>query len=139
MAQAELGRKVGLSRGQISNLEAGNRKMDLDVLRRCARALDCHVVDLLLPEDAPDQPNPDEAELLRTLRASAEYDAKLLLIAAKGVIDVSKSVIAAAAVPRSLAGDPALAADLTSRWNDADENQRAAILQVMEAAQLFRR
>ena len=100
MRQAELARRIGLSRGQVANLESGNRKMDLDVLRRCANVLECSVVDLLLPEDAPNQPSPVESQILFELRRETDYDPRVVLAAMRGVIAVAKSVHDALRAPR---------------------------------------
>ena len=47
MSQAALGRRVGMSRGSISNIEAGRQHVPLHVLPRLAVALGANPMDLL--------------------------------------------------------------------------------------------
>lgn len=135
--QAELARTVGLSRGQIANLESGNRKIDLETLRKCAKALDVSVADLLLPEDAPNQPSDDEAKMLAELRALPGYDPRMLVVIAGGIVEIVRAAATAAAIPRSLAGDAKSAARLAKRWNSMDEEGRGKMLVLMDAARDF--
>jgi transcriptional regulator with XRE-family HTH domain len=139
MKQAELARRTGISRGQIANLESGTRTMDLPTLRRCARELGVTVVELLLPEDAPNQPDDAEASLLQELRAATDYNPRAVLVAAKGVIAAANSVRAVQAVPKALGGDPKLAAEMAQRWNSVDDGERERTLALFDTARSFAR
>lgn len=135
--QAELARRVNLSRGQVANLEAGNRTMDLPTLRRFASALDCSVVDLLLPEDAPGMPNDEEREILAEFRKAPDYDPRNVLIATQGVLATVRAVTDAAQIPRELRGDPSLAKRLSARWDGLDDRGRLKLLQFLDSARDF--
>jgi len=75
LSQRELGKAVGLSQGQISNIENGDRTVSLDWMRRIAGALQVSVADLLDDRDNPHRLAPLEAALIDKLRA-AEPDAR---------------------------------------------------------------
>lgn len=49
MSQAALGERVGLSRGSVSNIEAGRQHVPLHMLLRFARALGVDPADLISP------------------------------------------------------------------------------------------
>lgn len=51
MSQAALGARVGLSRGSVSNIEAGRQHVPLHMLPRFARALGVDHADLIAPLD----------------------------------------------------------------------------------------
>lgn len=70
LTQAELAEAVGLSQGQVSNLENGDRTISLEWLRRIARALGCAVADLLDDADNPDRLAGDERAIIEQLRAA---------------------------------------------------------------------
>lgn len=137
LKQAELARRIGMSRGQLANIESGTRKIDLPELRNIARALECQVVDLLLPEDAPNQPDEAESQLLQELRKFPDYDPRAVLTAAKAVVEAAGAVQAVKKTPANLAGDPALASALTSRWDRMDDGARKKALQLLDTARDF--
>lgn len=68
LSQGELGRRVGLSQGQISNIENGDRNLSLEWMRRIARELNCNVADLLDDKDNPDRLTGEEQQLVGALR-----------------------------------------------------------------------
>jgi transcriptional regulator with XRE-family HTH domain len=137
--QAELARRVHLSRGQIANLEAGNRTMDLPTLRRFAVELGVPVVELLLPSDAPEYPDEAERAALAELRAASDYDSRSILAAVKGVIAAARSSREALAVPKSLEGNAVTAAALARTWNAMDDEEQQRVLHLVETAREFRR
>lgn len=139
LKQVELAARLKISRGQLANLESGNRKVDLPELRRIASLLGCNTIDLLLPEDAPNHPTEPEAALLAELRAMEDYDPRAILAAAKAVVEAIRTTRDAMTVPKSLSGDPALARALTDRWTDMDDNERGKALQLLDTARDFRR
>lgn len=47
MTQGDLAQAIGVSQGQMSNLESGNRGMDLETLEAIAKVLKCRPVHLL--------------------------------------------------------------------------------------------
>lgn len=51
MSQAALGERVGLSRGSVSNIEAGRQHIPLHMLPRFARALGVGPAELIAPVD----------------------------------------------------------------------------------------
>jgi transcriptional regulator with XRE-family HTH domain len=55
MSQEELADRVGMTAGNLSNLENAKINYTQDTLERVAEALNCHVVDLLTraPQDSP--------------------------------------------------------------------------------------
>lgn len=57
LTQAELGRRVGLSRASIANIEAGKQRVFLDQVFELSRALDLGSVNALLAE----MPEPEAA------------------------------------------------------------------------------
>jgi transcriptional regulator with XRE-family HTH domain len=79
ISQIELGARVGLSQGQISNIENGDRNLSLEWMRRIAKALSVSVADLLDDKDNPDRLAPDEKQVIDTLRA-AEPDMKWMAV-----------------------------------------------------------
>ncbi|MEJ0043210.1 MAG: helix-turn-helix transcriptional regulator [Rhizomicrobium sp.] len=124
MKQAELARRVGLSRGQVANLEAGNRTMDLPTLRRFARELDVPVTAILLPDDVPGLPDENEAQLLDELRSAPGYDARAIVVAVKAVIAAANSVREATAAPRELAGSAEVVRQMSEVWKSRRGRQR---------------
>ena len=68
LTQIELAERIGLSQGQLSNLENGDRSLSLEWLRRIARALNCAVADLLDDKDNPDRLAGQERDLIEQLR-----------------------------------------------------------------------
>ena len=134
LSQADLARRTGISRSHIANLENGLRSMDLATIRRIARALNCTVVELLLPEDAPGMPTEAEAQILKDLRDRSDYQPRVVLAAVRGMLDAMDEVAIAAEVPRSLEGDIHLSSKLTQRWNAMDDAARSRTLNLLEAA-----
>lgn len=137
--QTAFAEALGWSRSQLANIESGNRKVDLPELRTIARLLDCSVIDLLLPEDAPNQPDESEAQLLAELRAMEGYDPRAMLAAARGVIQAARAVQGAMQTPKTLSGDPALVKGLTARWDDMDDTARKKALNLLDSARDFSR
>lgn len=137
--QADLARRVNLSRGQVANLEAGNRTMDLPTLRRFAQELRVPVADILLPEDVPDYPDEHEAAMLAELRAAADFDSRAILSAMKGVLAAARAAAEAMAIPRDLRGSPAATAALAKTWNAMDDGEQSRLLTLVESAREFRR
>lgn len=85
MSQGELGRMVGLSQGQVSNIENGDRNVNLEWLRRIARALAVSVADLLADEDHPDRLSEEERNLIAAWRESDDATRQFLLTTATAV------------------------------------------------------
>lgn len=137
LKQVELASRIGVSRSHMANLESGTRDIDLITLRKCARALDCSVADILLPEDVPDRPTGDEAQLLAELRSAADYDPGLVVIAARDVVRAAKELRTAMSAPKALEGSPRLAADLADRWNTLGEKDREKLLVLLDSARDF--
>lgn len=51
MTQEELGKLVGMSRGNVSNIESGRRNPSVGILKKLAAALDCDLEVLFKPKD----------------------------------------------------------------------------------------
>lgn len=139
LKQVDLANLLRMSRGQLANLEAGTRKVDLPELRRIARTLDCTVVDLLLPEDAPNQPNETETKLLAEMRAMEGYDPRAILLAARSVMEAMHGITSLQMVPKNLQGDPSLASAMAERWGDLDDAGRRKALHLLDTAREFGR
>lgn len=146
LKQIELAERLSWSRGQLANIESGNRKVDLPELREIARVLTaanpsapCTVVDLLLPEDAPGMPDEAEAAILNELRAEPRYDARTILAAVRGVIAACRSVMEAQEAPKALLGDSGLVRGLSDRWNTMNDSGRQKALGLLDAARDFGR
>jgi transcriptional regulator with XRE-family HTH domain len=139
LKQVQLAESMGISRGQLANMESGTRKVDLPQLRQIARILDCSVADLLLPDDAPDRPNEQEAAMLAELRAAPDYEPRAVLAALRGVLDACRAAMAAYAVPKALAGETGLVRRLADSWNQMDDPARSKVLGVLDAAREFSR
>lgn len=135
--QGDLARMIGVSRQQLSNIEAGRREISINLLKRAADSLEVSVADLLLPEDAPAYPSCDEKDLLAELRKMNNYDPQAVLAAVQGVLYAFERIRAAADRPRDLAGDPKLTGKLAHTWNDLNDDQRARMLTLMDNARAF--
>lgn len=83
--QGELGSRVGLSQGQISNIENGERTLSLDWMRRIARALGVSVADLLDDKDNPQRLSDEEKRLVENFRAGAKPQQAVLLHASEAL------------------------------------------------------
>lgn len=70
LSQVDLAEQVGLSQGQLSNLENGDRILSLEWMRRIAKALGCSVADLLDDDDNPERLAGDERTLIEQLRSA---------------------------------------------------------------------
>lgn len=68
LSQAELGRKVGLTQGQVGHLENGHRNLTLEWMKRIAGALGVAVSELLIDEDNPDRLAPAERDVVQAMR-----------------------------------------------------------------------
>jgi transcriptional regulator with XRE-family HTH domain len=139
LKQAELADLLGISRGQLSNMESGNRNVDLAQMREIARHCGCAVVDLLMPDDAPGLPSKLESAMLAELRSQPGYDPRGILAAVRGILQACQGVISTASAPRSLDGDPALVQGLSERWNQLDNSGRQKTLGLLDAARDFSR
>lgn len=139
LRQVELAEKMGVSRGQLANMESGTRKVDLGELRSIARILGCPLVDLLLPTDAPNQPSATEAAFLAEIRAEPGYDARAILAAVQGVLAACRGVVAAAEAPRQLGGDARLVRRFSETWNELDDPGREKAVALLDAAREFGR
>lgn len=139
LKQSEMAERLGMSRGQLANIESGNRKVDLPELRRIARICGCRVVDLLLQEDAPNLPSEPEEAMLAALRSEPAYDTRAVLAAVRGVLEACRAAMAAKEAPRALAGDPGLVRGLSDRWNTLDDPGRQKALGLLDAAREFGR
>lgn len=69
LSQQALGDLVGVSKMTISDLERGNMRLDLEYMRRIARALGATVADLLPRSDNADALSIEERALLNKFRA----------------------------------------------------------------------
>jgi transcriptional regulator with XRE-family HTH domain len=139
LKQVDLAARIGVSRGQLANMESGTRKVDLPQLRQIARVLNCSVADLLLPEDIPDRPSPPETAILNELRTIAPYEPRAVLAALRGVLEACRAAAEAYSAPRMLAGDATLARRLTDNWNTLDDAHRDKVLGLLDAAREFSR
>lgn len=137
--QTALADDLHWSRSQLANVESGTRKVDLTELREIAGLLKCEVIDLLLPSDAPNQPNKDEAAILAELRAMEGYDPRAIVAALKGVIEAARSMTAAMEAPKTLAGNPTLAKGMAARWDQMDDEGRKKALSLLDSARNFAR
>jgi transcriptional regulator with XRE-family HTH domain len=77
--QVELAERVGLSQGQISNIENGDRNLSLEWMRRIARALNVSPADLLDDTDNPHRLAADEQQAVDLLRV-ADADTRWLAV-----------------------------------------------------------
>jgi transcriptional regulator with XRE-family HTH domain len=136
--QTDLARQIGMSRQQLSNIEAGRREISLTDLRKAAGALGVHTVDLLLPEDAPNYPSGEESVTLKMLRDSG-HDAMAVLAAVESVLGAFERIRETAERPRDLSGDPALTRKLATTWNNLSDDQRARTLAMLDHAREFSR
>jgi transcriptional regulator with XRE-family HTH domain len=73
-SQQQLGTRVGLSRGSISNIEAGRQHIPLHLLPRLARAVGVAPADLIAPDEIGHDVDvtglaPDEARFVATVAA----------------------------------------------------------------------
>ncbi len=130
LTQAELARRTGLSRGQIANLESGTRGFTLVNMRKCARALEVPVADLLLHEDAPNQPSESDLKILRALDQLRDGDRDLAAHIAVQLVGMIRGLAARDA----LAGETYQVSRLSTIWNGMNEEQRRWALNVIEGA-----
>ena len=72
LSQQALGDAIGTSKMTISDLERGNIRLDLDYMRRIARALEVAVADLLPVTDNPGALTIEERRLVDQYRAANE-------------------------------------------------------------------
>lgn len=136
--QADLARSVGISRGQLSNIEQGRRDVTLAMLKRMAKVLGVSVDDLLLPEDAPNHPSEGEAAILEMLREFSAYDPRAVVAATRAVITAFGEIEQARTAPSALTGDVRLTTKLQRLWNSSQSDaQREKILAFMETAREF--
>ncbi len=78
--QAAVGARVGLSRGSISNIEAGRQRVPLHMLLRFARALNTAPADLIAPVELGHDIDvtglsPDERHFIANVKALARTQA----------------------------------------------------------------
>lgn len=69
-SQQALGDMIGVSKVTISDLELGKMRLDLDYMRRIARALDVQPADLFPLSDNPDGLTAEERQLIERLRGA---------------------------------------------------------------------
>lgn len=134
--QTELASSLGISRQQLSNIEAGRREISINLLKRAADSLRVSVAELLQPEDVPHYPSDDEKELLARLR-HMHSDPQAVLAAVQGVLDAFERIQVATDRPKDLAGDAKLTTKLAHTWNGLDDDQRARMLTLMDNARAF--
>lgn len=137
--QADLARAIGVSRQQLSNIEAGRRSISLTDLRKAAATLGVPLVELLPPQDAPDYPDEDERALLTQLRRIANYDPIAVLAAVESVLSAFDKIRDVSERPRDLSGDPKLTRQLAGTWNNLDDDNRARLLALLDNAREFTR
>lgn len=77
-SQSALAERVGCSKVQISDLERGNRGLDLDWMRRIANAFEVSPADLLTQKDNPDHLSPEEREFIQRFRAMGSAEREML-------------------------------------------------------------
>ena len=70
LTQDQLADKINCSKMQISGLERGKPKLDIEWMRRISAGLGCNPADLLNREDNPWQLSDAERELLARFRAA---------------------------------------------------------------------
>lgn len=78
LTQQELADATGVSQAAISQLENGERSMDIAWMRTFARALRCATADLLDDEDNPDRLNDSERELVQHYREADDVQRELV-------------------------------------------------------------
>jgi len=82
MTQQELGRRIGCSHAQVSDLERCIVALTHDWMTKIAEALNCAAADLLPDEDNPDRLTVEERDLLQLYRsADIEQREKLARLA----------------------------------------------------------
>ena len=75
ITQVELAKKLGITQGGIQKLEVGSRNLDIEWMRKIAKALDCQPYELL-PLDMQPDITPEETEILRAIRKAREITTK---------------------------------------------------------------
>ncbi len=67
ITQVELAKMLGITQGGIQKLEVGSRNLDIEWMRKIAKALDCKPYELL-PLDMQPDITPEETEILKIIR-----------------------------------------------------------------------
>lgn len=71
ISQQSLGDAIGTSKMTVSDLERGRMRLDLDYMRRIARALNVAAADLLPLDDNPAALSVEERRLIEQYRAAS--------------------------------------------------------------------
>lgn len=81
----ELAEQVGSSNQQISQLETGRRRLNVDWLERLAVALECHPLEIIT--DGSLAENDREKELLKLFRKLSDEQQRAFLKASLALVD----------------------------------------------------
>ena len=133
LKDAELARRLGTNQTQLGRLKKGDRGMSHDWMRRFARALECHVIDLLPDADYPNRPSAIDMRMLEKLRSAGSDPADLLDLLA-GIDKMVKRQVERRATKGNLVGDPVQNAQLADIWGELSPDQRGHMLAMMRAA-----
>lgn len=71
ITQVELAKRLGISQGAIQKLEAGERGLDIDWIKKISKALNCEPWELL-PKEMQPSITPEEMEVLRAVRKAKQ-------------------------------------------------------------------
>lgn len=88
-SQELLASRVGCSKVQISDLERGNRGLDLEWMRRIAEALEVPPSHLMSDEDNPERLSPTERALIERYRMMPHGEQEML----ERVADVQRTYV----------------------------------------------
>lgn len=76
LTQLELAERVGVTQPHISNMEKGDRDIDIEMLVRIAHALGVKAYELLPDDEQPESLTPEEKQFIDLLRKSKNAPAE---------------------------------------------------------------
>lgn len=116
---------------QVQKLEAGDRSLDLDWMRRIAAVFRVKPSELLLDDDVECRLSAAESALLAEIRSIQDSDPDLLVAAVKAVWRAVAHIRSAAELNGHLSGDPVLGAQLADVWAPLDNSQKIMAVELI--------